>query len=60
LKLAKKLECNTLGLTGKDGGKMNEVCDVNLIVPSDDTPRIQEMHILFGHIICQVVDDGFS
>lgn len=60
LKLAKKLECSTLGLTGKNGGEMNEVCDVNLIVPSDDTPRIQEMHILFGHIICQVVDDGFS
>ena len=60
LKLAKELGCNTLGLTGKDGGKMNEVCDINVIVPSDDTPRIQEMHILFGHIICQVIDDELS
>ena len=60
LKLAKELGCNTLGLTGKDGGKMNEVCDINVIVPSDDTPRIQEMHILFGHIICQVIDNEFK
>ncbi len=59
LKLGKELGCNTLGFSGKDGGEMNKVCDVNLIVPSDDTPRIQEMHILFGHIICQIVDDGF-
>jgi D-sedoheptulose 7-phosphate isomerase len=60
LKLGKELGCNTLGLTGKGGGKMNEVCDINLIVPSDDTPRIQEIHILFGHVVCQVVDDGFE
>ncbi len=59
LKLAKDLGCNTLGFSGKDGGKMNEVCDVNLIVPSNDTPRIQEMHILFGHTICQIIDDSF-
>ncbi|MAD42377.1 MAG: phosphoheptose isomerase [Arcobacter sp.] len=60
LKLGKELRCNTLGLTGKNGGEMNEVCDVNLIVPSDDTPRIQEMHILFGHIICQIIDNELS
>jgi len=59
LKLAKVLGCNTLGFSGKNGGEMNEVCDVNLIVPSDDTPRIQEMHILFGHTICQIIDDSF-
>jgi len=38
---------------------MNDVCDVNLVVPSDNTPRIQEMHILFIHTICQLVDDNF-
>ena len=59
LTLAKELGCATLGLSGRDGGKMNEVCDVNLVVPSDDTPRIQEMHILFGHTLCQIVDDAF-
>ena len=57
LSLAKTLGCLTIGFTGRDGGNMNEVCDINLIVPSDDTPRIQEMHILFGHVICQIIDD---
>ena len=60
LTTAKALGCGTLGLSGRDGGEMNELCDVNLVVPSDDTPRIQEMHILFGHTLCQIVDDTFS
>jgi len=60
LETAKEIGCTTLGMSGKSGGKMNEVCDLNLIIPSDDTPRIQEMHILIGHILCQAVDDTFS
>ena len=60
LKLAKELGCSTIGFSGRDGGKMNEVCDVNLVVPSDNTPRIQEMHILFGHTICQIIDNELS
>ena len=60
LKLAKELGCRTIGLSGRDGGGMNGICDVNVIVPSDDTPRIQEMHILIGHIMCQAVDDSLS
>ena len=56
LKLAQELGCKTLGFSGKDGGQMNSYCDINLIVPSNDTPRIQEMHILLGHIICEIVD----
>ena len=59
LQLARELGCTTLGFSGRDGGKMNEVCDINLVVPSDDTPRIQEMHILFGHTLCQIVDNAF-
>lgn len=59
-KVAKQIGCKTIGLTGRDGGAMNEVCDINLIVPSNDTPRIQEMHILFGHTICQIVDNELS
>jgi D-sedoheptulose 7-phosphate isomerase len=59
LSLAKELGCHTLGMSGKSGGKMSDVCDLNLVVPSDDTPRIQEMHILIGHILCQAVDDAF-
>jgi D-sedoheptulose 7-phosphate isomerase len=59
LKLGQKLGCKTLGFSGRDGGTMNDVCDINLVVPSDDTPRIQEMHILFGHIICQIIDSAY-
>ncbi len=46
VKVAKEMGCQTIGMSGRDGGKMNEVCDINLVVPSNDTPRIQEMHIL--------------
>jgi len=58
--VAKLLGCRTIGLSGKEGGDMNRICHLNLIVPSDDTPRIQEMHILIGHILCQAVDDAFA
>ena len=46
----------TLGLTGRDGGKMAALCDVHLNVPSNETPRIQESHILLGHILCDLVE----
>lgn len=59
LKLGQELGCKTIGLTGRDGGEMNNVCDINLVVPSNNTPRIQEMHILFGHTICQIIDNNF-
>ncbi len=57
LKYGKKLGCKTIGFSGCGGGGIDEFCDVNIIVPSNDTPRIQEMHILIGHIISQSVDD---
>jgi len=56
---AKTIGCKTLGLSGRDGGKMNGICDLNVIVPSQTTARIQEMHILIGHILCKAVDDLF-
>jgi D-sedoheptulose 7-phosphate isomerase len=59
IEAAKRLECKTLGFSGRDGGKMNGSCDVNIIVPSDITARIQEVHILIGHILCKAVDDLF-
>jgi D-sedoheptulose 7-phosphate isomerase len=59
LKLGKELGCKTIGFSGRNGGAMNEVCDINVVVPSDNTPRIQEMHILFGHTMCQIIDDNF-
>ena len=59
LKVAKQIGCATLGLSGRDGGKMNDLCDLNIVIPSDVTARIQEMHITIGHILCKSVDDLF-
>lgn len=56
LTAANKLDCKTIGLSGKDGGDFDALCDVNLVVNSDDTPRIQEMHILIGHTICHLIE----
>lgn len=47
-----------IGFTGKSGGKMSKLCDLVLKVPSADTPRIQEVHILMGHIICSLIENG--
>jgi len=60
LRLGKDMGCKTIGFSGKDGGEMGEVCNLNIVVPSSDTPRIQEMHIMIGHIICQSIDDLLS
>jgi D-sedoheptulose 7-phosphate isomerase len=60
LKLAKELGCKTIGFSGRDGGEMNSLCDVNLVVPAEDTPRIQEMHIVIGHTICHLIDQAFK
>jgi D-sedoheptulose 7-phosphate isomerase len=47
----------TIGFTGAGGGKMKDLSDLLINVPSNDTPRIQESHILLGHIICQLVEE---
>ena len=60
LKLAKKMGCKTIGFSGRGGGKFNTLCDANLVVQAEETPRIQEMHILIGHIICQLIDQAVS
>jgi D-sedoheptulose 7-phosphate isomerase len=57
--VARTIKCKTLGLSGRDGGKMNNLCDLNIIVDSDTTARIQEMHILIGHIFCKAVDNVY-
>ncbi|MBT5274269.1 MAG: D-sedoheptulose 7-phosphate isomerase [Flavobacteriales bacterium] len=54
---AKEIGMVTVGFTGSKGGKMKEICDIMIQVPSDDTPRIQEVHILVGHIICQLIEE---
>jgi D-sedoheptulose 7-phosphate isomerase len=56
LEQARKIGMVTVGLTGETGGKMKTLCDYLINVPSSDTPRIQEAHILLGHIICEQVE----
>lgn len=53
---AKELKAYTIGLTGKDGGRLKEIVDLCIIAPSSNAPRIQESHITIGHIICNVVE----
>ena len=54
--MAKEIGVKTIGMTGEMGGKMANRCDVLLNVPSSCTPRIQEAHIMIGHIICEIVE----
>jgi len=56
----KQNNIRTIGLTGKSGGKMDELCDICIKAPSLDTARIQESHILIGHIICLFVEQQLS
>ncbi len=56
-KKARQMGIKCVGLSGKGGGAMNELCEINLIIPSDDTARIQEMHILSIHSLCQIIDN---
>ena len=57
LKFAQSIGVTTAGLTGCNGGLMAEFCDYCIKIPSYETPRIQESHILIGHIICAIVED---
>lgn len=58
LKACQKQQIITVGWSGESGGKMKQYCDHCLCVPSTETPRIQESHILIGHIICAIVEDS--
>ena len=53
---AKSLGISTIGLLGRDGGKLKAQCDVSIVVPSQVTARIQEAHILIGHSLCGAVE----
>ena len=57
LKVCKEKEIISIGLTGQSGGKMADLCDYCIKVPSNCTPRIQESHIVIGHIICAIVEE---
>ena len=56
---AKKIGMKVITLTGKSGGEMKNLGDINVIIPSNNTPRIQEMHIMIGHMICAWIDKEF-
>jgi len=56
LEKAKQLGCRTIGLTGP-GGKIGELAELTLKIPSKETPRIQESHITIGHILCGLVEE---
>ncbi|MBM3252713.1 MAG: D-sedoheptulose 7-phosphate isomerase [Candidatus Omnitrophica bacterium] len=58
IKVAKAKGLNTIALTGKDGGRLAKLAQLSIRVPSDDTPRIQEAHILIGHLICQLIEES--
>jgi D-sedoheptulose 7-phosphate isomerase len=54
---ARRAGTSVIGLSGKSGGALDALCDVSLVVPSDVTARIQEMHIVIGHLICALVEE---
>jgi D-sedoheptulose 7-phosphate isomerase len=58
LRAAKQKDIVTVGMTGENGGQLREVADFCICVPSADTPRIQEAHILVGHILCEIVEQA--
>ena len=60
LQKAKEIDVLTIGFGGDKGGKMKSDCDIFIAVPSNNTPRIQEMHLLIGHTICEIVEAHFS
>ncbi len=55
--VAKEKGMHTIAFTGSTGGKLKDIADYLINIPSDDTPRIQESHILIGHIMCQLVEE---
>jgi|SRR6185503_10163222 len=58
LDICKEKSIFSIGLTGMTGGKMAEKCDICIKVPSNDTPRVQESHILIGHILCCTIEQA--
>jgi len=57
IKKAHEKDMAVIGLLGKSGGKMKDMCDISLVVPSDSTPRIQEIHTFTIHLLCKIIED---
>ncbi len=60
IEAARNIKMHVIGLTGETGGKMREVCDLSLCIPSKSTARIQEMHITIGHAICELLEERLA
>ena len=60
IKKARSLSMVTIGLSGCGGGNLKRECDISIIVPSSDTPRIQESHTMICHILCELIEDRLS
>ena len=60
LKVAREMGLVPAGLTGRDGGRMTECADPLIIVPAQTTARIQEMHIIIGHLLCEAIDRQYA
>jgi D-sedoheptulose 7-phosphate isomerase len=58
IETAKSIGLVVIGLTGRSGGKMKDMCDVCLCAPSDSTPRIQECHLFFEHTLCACIEES--
>lgn len=56
---AKNQGCATIALLGKNGGEMKDMCDIELIVASNSTQRIQEIHMIIGHTLCEHIEEDF-
>ena len=59
VQVAKGLGLKTIGLTGRDGGKLKTLCDISVVVPEDETFKIQELHLPVYHVICALVEQEF-
>jgi D-sedoheptulose 7-phosphate isomerase len=57
---ARELGITSVGLLGRDGGPLRALVDLPIVVPAEETPYIQELHIVIGHVLCGLVDDAFS
>ena len=60
IEAAREIKVSVIGLTGESGGHMRMACDLCLCVPSKSTPRIQEMHIVIGHTICELLEERLT
>lgn len=58
LEAARKIGMRTIGMTGETGGNMKNLCDFLINIPSHDTPRIQECHMLLGHLMCELIENS--